>query len=155
MTTRPGSQFDPTQIAWIVPYIVIVVGAVMYYAGNQLRAEQDDFLERSQEVSLTVVFLFSKFDEDGSESFTPVFETVTNDGQSIRYRSKVSTYPPLHKVGDVVPGRYVPETGELKSYETMGASNNVGWGFSILGGFFAVGGMYLAIRRYLHDKQAQ
>lgn len=149
-----SSPFDPTEIAWIVPYIVILVGAVMYYGGYQLRAEQADFLERSQEVSLTVVFLFSKTDEDGSEVFTPVFETVTSEGQTIRYRSKVSTYPPLHKVGDVVPGRYLPETGELASHETLDTSRYLGWGFSIVGGFFAVGGMYLAIRRYLHDLKA-
>ncbi len=100
-----------------------------------------------------VVFVFSEIDEDGGQRFTPVFETVTSDGQTIRYRSKVSTFPALHQVGDVVPGRYAPETGELKSYDTMETSSEVGWSFTILGGFFAIGGMYLAVRRYLQDKQ--
>lgn len=139
----------------MLPCIAILFGGVFFYVGTVLGIDQSDFFEHSQEATLTVVRVEKHIDEDGSPLFRPVFETVTPAGETIRYRSNISSYPSLHEVGDVVPGRYAPATGELMSYEVMETANIIRMIFRILGGSIVIWGLYIVSRNLLLARKSQ
>ncbi len=136
------------------PYFAILFGGVFILLGMFAGSDQSDFFENSIEVTLTVVEVEERFHDDGEVIFRPVFETVNSNGETIRYRSHLSSRPSLHETGDVVLGRYSPKTGELMSYESMEATTGIGLIFIVIGSVIVVGGLYFSGRHLLNAKRS-
>lgn len=138
-----------------LPYIAVLFGGMIFSAATFLGIDQSDFFEHSQEAILTVVQVEMHTDDDGSPLFRPVFETVTQGGETIRYRSNVSTNPSLHEVGEVVRGRYAPATGELMSYEVMQTATVIHMIFRVIGGALVIWGLYVVSRNLLLARKSR
>lgn len=130
-------------IQWLVPlFFGLVFGAIGLW---QMQANRD-FLRTAYEIDVTVTAIDQRRNDDGI-TYRPRF-AIEQGGQQIEFAGDLWVSPSPHEVGDVVPGWYDPQSGELRSEKMMRASRIMGWVFSAAGvGAILVGFVLRAYRR--------
>lgn len=96
------------------------------------------FVERSTQTEGTVIGLDQHPDDNGSVSFSPVFEFVTDRGQIVTLHSNVSSNPSGFEIGDKVPVRYVKSNPSSARISTFFQT----WAFEII---FAIFGAAMSL----------
>lgn len=122
--------------------MLIMVGLPFFWLGYQGVLKHSTFIDTSQPVTATVIEVHRRDRNDGPV-FRPVFEIVLPNGETRRYIGDFWEDPPTHYEGDVVSARYSKETGEIWSDELSRTRKIFGYRMSILGGGFAILGIYL------------
>ena len=119
--------------------VIALIGALFY--GDAL-----NFAVHSVPARLTVAAVEQRSGPDQAQHgarhnlvYRPVFALETSGSRGATYKSNIWTSPPLHRAGDVVPGRYDATSGEMRSDKMMGQSY---W----LGGFAIVLGLLTALQ---------
>ncbi|MFG5381596.1 DUF3592 domain-containing protein [Yoonia sp. R2-816] len=100
----------------------IFVGALFLLVGWLLTASSSRFLENSQPATLIVLQVDERRDTDGKRSYRPVFGLQTTDRPRPEYAGSTWFSPKPHQPGDIVSGRYDPQSGEMRSDQMMGRS---------------------------------
>ena len=101
----------------IAAILLWLVGAI--FAGGA-----QEFVNRSEPATLVVLKIDSRRDADGRTTYRPVLalEGVGSDS----YAGNIWSHPAKHKAGDVVPGRYDPDSGEMRSDEMLDDASWIG-----------------------------
>jgi hypothetical protein len=84
------------------------LGALLLLIAGLIYLGEARFLGRAERATGTVVDLYRSIHDEGGNSFCPVFEFTTQDGQVVTYRGNVCASPPAYKAGDRVKLIYDP-----------------------------------------------
>ncbi len=107
---------------WWAALKYLFVGALFLLVGWLLTASSSRFLENSQPATLIVLQVDERRDTDGKRSYRPVFGLHTTDRPRPEYARSTWFSPKPHQSGDIVSGRYDPQSGEMRSDQMMGRS---------------------------------
>jgi len=100
----------------------LVIGAFVWIIGSVFVGSSQGFLERSEPTRLIVLEMESKRDSEGDTTYRPVLAREAEEPPRTRYVGNHWSSPAPHAAGDVVPGRYDPETGEMRTDKMTGRS---------------------------------
>jgi hypothetical protein len=104
--------------------IVLMAGAVCVAFGLIFLVVRILFVRRAVTTQGTVTDLESHHDSEDGTTYTPVVSFVTADGQPIQFRSHVSSNPPSHQVGEMVPVKYLADKPQKAK---MGTAPSLWW----------------------------
>ncbi|MEL6523106.1 MAG: DUF3592 domain-containing protein [Pseudomonadota bacterium] len=119
----------------------LLVGALFLVIGTVFVVSSQGFIKRSEPAQLLVLRIENRRDSDGDTLYRPVFALDSEVRPRPEYAGGTWMRPMPHKTGDIVPGRYVPETGEMRSDAMMGKSSWMGRIAQILGGLAMLQGV--------------
>lgn len=115
-----------------MPYVIVLMGALFFIIGAKAWVETWIFFAGSTEAMVTVVDVESKAADRGGTFYRSVFQTKI-DGELRTHVGNHWSDPPLHSKGDVVNGRYDPESGEIVSLRTLDKQTDFGTVFAVTG----------------------
>jgi len=100
--------------AWnVLKYVSI--GCLIWFLGTWFFGDGTEFKTRSEPVQLVVLDVQSKRDGLGLVSYRPVLSLETAHPPREAYSGVIWTRIKPHEPGEIVPGRYDPESGEMRS----------------------------------------
>ncbi len=130
-----------------MPEIAVFGGLICCLAGAYLMYSQHTFRSGSLKAELEVIEVESKR-SDGSLVYRPTFEAKSPEGTFFQYAGNTWVAPKPHSEGDVVPGRVVWTTGEMRSEAMMSSASALGRTFILYGAVSLAGGTaFLLYRR--------
>ena len=89
-------------------FFIWAIGTLFFGSSN-------NFMARSEPAELRVVEMESQRDTDGDLRYRPIFELVDAAAGVAPYAGNIWTWPAPHEVGEIVPGRFDAETGQMRS----------------------------------------
>jgi len=132
----------------LVPPMFIIVGVIFAWVGSWIAFDATDFIGRSVPTQVTVIEVDQRDGQNGPV-YRPHFAVDLPGGQRLIHAGTVWLSPQPHVVGEVVPGRYDPESGEIISDHMIDRIKRFGRVFIRLGSFLALLGIGLLVwRRY-------
>jgi hypothetical protein len=93
----------------------VLVGMLLFVVGLVIVNGNSQFVAASEPVELIVLQFESEIDAEGRVLRRPIFGLVTEARPRPWYRGGVWTNIPVHKLGEVVPGRYDAKSGKMQS----------------------------------------
>ena len=111
--------------AWnVLKYVSI--GCFIWFAGLLFFGGSADFISRSDPAQLIVLEVQSKQDTGGYTSYRPVFALEPSKAPRQGNAGNIWSRVKPHEPGDIVPGRYDPESGEMRSDKMLGKTVWIG-----------------------------
>lgn len=104
---------------WWNAFKYLLVGAIFWVVGAFVLGGSQGFLARSEPAQLIVLQVDSHLDHDGFRTYRPVFGLDTTVRPRPEYAGNTWMRPAPHRAGDIVPGRYDRESGEMRSDRMM------------------------------------
>ncbi len=101
------------------------IAAILFWLVGALFADgSQEFIARSDPATLIVLKINSRRDADGLFTYRPV---LALDGVELdSYAGNIWSRPAKHEAGDVVPGRYDPDSGEMRSDKMLEDASWIG-----------------------------
>jgi len=118
-----------------------LVGLLFWAFGTLFHGGSAAFQSRSEPAMLLVVDMHSKRDTEGDITYRPVFVLAEAPELRDAYAGNIWVFPQPHERGDLVPGRYDPKNGEMRSDKMMGRSVVIGRIAQVLGLVIALQGV--------------
>lgn len=138
-TTAKSSGRSLVLACGLFMLIGLIFGGLGYYFVSSVKG----FTEASSPAQLRVLDVERKQSDDGYV-YRPTFEARSQSGQTLEYTSAVWVSPKPHSQGDVVDGRVIWDTGEIRSNTMMKQGRFMGAIFTTIGGIaFVVGFLVL------------
>lgn len=106
----------------------ILVESIFLAVGTVFLADASHFKARSEPTSLIVLHVDSQRNADHRWQYRPTFGLNISGPQRTEYTGNRWTGSRLHEAGDIVPGRYDPVSGEMRSDKMQGWSQ---WFFRV------------------------
>lgn len=100
---------------WLRALFYILIATIFYSVGALFAGPAKTFIANSEPATLIVLQVDEKRKTDGGRSYRPVFGLETDARPRPEYAGSNWTSPKPHNAGDIVAGRYNPETGEMRS----------------------------------------
>jgi len=124
----------------------VIVGVIFASVGIWIARDATDFIGRSVPTQVTVIEVDQRDGQNGPV-YRPHFAVDLPGGQRLIHAGTVWLSPQPHVVGEIVPGRYDPESGEIISDHMIARSKWFGRLFIRLGGFLSLLGLGLVVWR--------
>lgn len=105
--------------AWTVLKYVSI-GCFIWFAGALFFGDGTEFRSRSEPVQLVVLDVQSRRDGGGLQSYRPVLALAAAESPGSGYAGDIWSRFKPHEPGDIVPGRYDPASGEMRSDKMLG-----------------------------------
>ncbi len=102
---------------WLFAVLLSMAGGVFIYLGVSGGLPGLHLFLRGKPVLLCI--LTNEYVEGGTSGQAPIYEVAGGEFAGRRAISSHSTHPPIHTPGDVVEGRYEPESGTAESYKSL------------------------------------
>ena len=116
----------------IIKYIFSAIGLSLLVGCFFLYKSTHDFIKRSVQTSGEVTDYKIETDSDGSETYYPIVQFKTSQGELIEFTSRYGGKPPAFSTGEVVSVLYDPTAPEKARINTF---------FSLWLGAMIVGGL--------------
>lgn len=130
--------------AWnVLKYVA--VGSLIWIIGALFFGDSMAFRSRSGPVQLVVVDVTSKSNPEGGYSYCTVFALAEPAAPRQEYAGNTCSRVRPHEPGDIVPGRYDPDSGEMRSDQMLGSAHWFGWLARVLGVFLGLEGVLILL----------
>lgn len=113
---------------WWNAFKYILVGGLFWLVGALFLGGDHAFRTRSAPADLIVLQLDTRLNSKGYTVYRPVFGLDTASRPRPEYSGNTWMRPAPHHAGDIIPGRYDSDSGEMRSNQMMGRST---WGARI------------------------
>jgi hypothetical protein len=130
----------------LVPPLFVIVGVIFAWLGSSIAFDATEFADRSIATQVTVIEVEQKDGQNGIV-YRPRFAVDLPNGQRLTYAGTVWLSPQPHVLGEVVPGRYDPDSGEIISDHMIAGTKWFGRIFISLGSFLSLLGVALFVWR--------
>ncbi len=118
---------------WWTVFKYLLVGAIFWIVGVFVLGGSQGFVARSEPAQLMVLQVDSRWDDEGYRIYRPVFGLHTAARPRPEYAGNTWMRPAPHRAGDIVPGRYDRQSGEMRSDRMMQTTIWIAWIVKILG----------------------
>ncbi|MEP5760781.1 MAG: hypothetical protein ABJ327_16020 [Litoreibacter sp.] len=122
-----------------------LTGFFLWGIGTLFLGGSGAFEAQSEMAELRVVELQSRRHRDGYTLYRPVFSLAKASTEVGTYVGNIWSRQLLHEAGDVVPGRFDPKSGEMRSEKMLKRNSWIGPIARYLGIFIAVQGVALLV----------
>jgi hypothetical protein len=130
--------------AWnVLKYIS--VGSLIWLMGTLFFGDSMAFQSRSVPAQLEVVDVTSKRNPEGGHSYCPVFARADTGSPRQNHAGNTCSRIRPHERGDIVPGRYDPASGEMRSDRMLANAHWFGWIARVLGIFLGLEGVLILL----------
>jgi hypothetical protein len=103
-------------------YIALAIGAVLLLISLKLWTNTRSFVARATTTQGVVTEIIAVRDNDGgSDTYKPVVQFTTADGQAVTFTSSFSSRPSAYDVGQTVPVLYIPGKAHEARIEGFGS----------------------------------
>jgi len=130
----------------LVPPMFVIFGMIFAWVGSWIAFDATKFVGRSVPATVTVIEVDHRDGQNGTV-YRPRFAVDLPGGQRLTHAGTVWLSPQPHVVGEVVPGRYDPESGEIISDRMIAGTKWFGRIFIRLGTFLSLLGVALFVWR--------
>ncbi len=128
-------KHDLRVLLWSPVNFLIAIGLLVWSA--YVWQDTKDFLAVAVQERGEVVRLESERDSDGDVTYRSIVSYITQEGEKIEFRDKVSSNPPSHERGDIVEVLYDPTAPE-KAWIDRGV-----WNWTVPGALAGVGFLFI------------
>ncbi|GHA51990.1 hypothetical protein GCM10008927_16900 [Amylibacter ulvae] len=127
----------------IVPLAFITFGMLSYALGYAFSLQQRNFRDGAIEQRVHVMEI-GRLVTDNSADMTYTFGTINADGEPVFYENtERPTRSIMHEKGDMVPGLYNPQTGQITSIAVFERPQAMVYIPKVFGGFFMLVGVLI------------
>jgi hypothetical protein len=118
---------------WFKAVKYILFGAIFWIVGALFFGNSQGFIARSEPARLIVLQMDSRLDTDGFRTYRPIFGLDNAARPRPEYTGDIWMRPAPHAVGDIVPGRYDRDSGEMRSDSMLKGTKWAGRAAKIIG----------------------
>lgn len=97
----------------------VSIGCFIWFMGALFFGDGIDFKNRSEPAQLVVLEVQSRRDGFGLVSYRPVLSLEAAHPPGVAYTGTIWTKIKPHEPGDIVPGRFDPGSGEMRSEKML------------------------------------
>jgi hypothetical protein len=121
-----------------VPWVFIIVGFLALFGSIGTAIHSWDFVKHAVRGEGKITAMREQYDrKDQSSTYAPTFQFRDASGHEHTVESHTSSYPPAHRVGDIVPVIYKPSEPDNARIDSF----LYNWGLPTLFGIIGIVGL--------------